>query len=693
MRNVRNENGVTMMILIIMIIIMIMLTTVGIYTGIDSYKSMKVQAYVAQMKVIKEKINIIKEEYEFWDEYNGTNINDYIADRYHDKNVVMISTYPDADDTKIKFKDILENGKTKLKGSDLVLSNYYYFSAADLEEILGLKNLDLNVIINFNTGTLVSKEPCEIVTIFGKTETCYVLQEVINIQNLIFTEGSDVEEELTKELQIRKVEMVINNVDKTEIHITFNRELKNLLEFNVVKNINDVETPITDLAAAEITYEGGTNFDVLKITLDEKNIGEYKFIIKDKLSETDTSVVETEFIEIQKVNSPKIIEGMKPVIWEGTAEKTVTVDDISWYNYSSSAKNWANVKMPDDSYYVWIPRFAYKLETSSISIIFLKGDSNKSFDGKELPTGYIVHPAFSYLKSDVLESEALEGFWVAKFENTVSSNEIHDTDATAVEFLLKSIPGVNYDTDKEIGLNEALSYAREIEINLDAYKFDYDPYTVPKDPAALENAIENTVGDEAGSKKDNYTRPNVSTDLEIENGNPDIDTHLIKNTEWGALAYLTYSEYGTGYSNLRTTINNFTGGVNGFKKDPELSTTGTVYGVYDLCNTNYEYIAAATKSFANNKTALNKILDGREDAPYFTAYPNAINGRIIQGDALTEINSLDYSYIIKNWLSSTSYYMTTSEGILVRGRKNLFDYFGGDYADKSFGIRVVWYVF
>ena len=74
MRNVRNENGVTMMILIIMIIIMIMLTTVGIYTGIDSYKSMKVQAYVAQMKVIKEKINIIKEEYEFWDEYNGTNI-------------------------------------------------------------------------------------------------------------------------------------------------------------------------------------------------------------------------------------------------------------------------------------------------------------------------------------------------------------------------------------------------------------------------------------------------------------------------------------------------------------------------------------------------------------------------------------------------------------------------------------------
>ena len=130
--------------------------------------------------------------------------------------------------------------------------------------------------------------------------------------------------------------------------------------------------------------------------------------------------------------------------------------------------------------------------------------------------------------------------------------------------------------------------------NLDAYKFDYDPYTVPKDPAALENAIENTVGDGAGSKKDNYTRPNVSTDLEIENGNPDIDTHLIKNTEWGALAYYINHIHHKQYLLL---------------KDPELSTTGTVYGVYDLCNTNYEYIAAATKSFANNKTALNKILD------------------------------------------------------------------------------------
>ena len=185
MKNVRNENGVTMMLLIIMIIIMIMITTVGIYTGIDSYKSMKVQAYVAQMRVIREKVNIIREEYEFWDGYNGININDYIADRYKDKNVVMISTYPDADDSKMKFKDILENGKTKLKDSDLVLGNYYYFSSADLEDILGLKNLDLNVIVNFNTGTVVSKEPCEILTIFGKTETCYVLQEVLNLQKVL----------------------------------------------------------------------------------------------------------------------------------------------------------------------------------------------------------------------------------------------------------------------------------------------------------------------------------------------------------------------------------------------------------------------------------------------------------------------------------------------------------------------------
>ena len=51
---------------------------------------MKVQAYVAQMRVIREKVNIIREEYEFWDGYNGININDYIADRYKDKNVVKI---------------------------------------------------------------------------------------------------------------------------------------------------------------------------------------------------------------------------------------------------------------------------------------------------------------------------------------------------------------------------------------------------------------------------------------------------------------------------------------------------------------------------------------------------------------------------------------------------------------------------
>ena len=64
----KKENGVTLLVLVLVIIVMITLTTVGVYTGIDSYNLMKEQVFVAQMKVLREEINIIKEEYELWDE-------------------------------------------------------------------------------------------------------------------------------------------------------------------------------------------------------------------------------------------------------------------------------------------------------------------------------------------------------------------------------------------------------------------------------------------------------------------------------------------------------------------------------------------------------------------------------------------------------------------------------------------------
>ena len=81
----------------------------------------------------------------------------------------------------------------------------------------------------------------------------------------------------------------------------------------------------------------------------------------------------------KKVNSPELMDGMKGVYWdEKENEVTVTADNQdNWYDYEN--QKWANAKTQDGSYWVWIPRYAYKIESGcytnqagAITIKFLK---------------------------------------------------------------------------------------------------------------------------------------------------------------------------------------------------------------------------------------------------------------------------------------------------------------------------------
>ena len=94
--------------------------------------------------------------------------------------------------------------------------------------------------------------------------------------------------------------------------------------------------------------------------------------------------------------------------------------------------------------------------------------------------------------------------------------------------------------------------------------------------------------------------------------NSGLNSHMMKNSEWGACAYLSKSIYGingeiwinpnssciTGQAgnsinaSSTTTTNSYTT-TNGQKA----STTGNVYGVYDMSGGSWEYIA----SYVNNE--------------------------------------------------------------------------------------------
>ncbi len=79
-----------------------------------------------------------------------------------------------------------------------------------------------------------------------------------------------------------------------------------------------------------------------------------------------------------------------------------------WYDYSKQI--WANIKVVSDgveSWWVWIPRYAYNITGIETEIIFLREDSNNPRDGSTLPSNYVVHPAFS---------DGKKGIWTSKYE-------------------------------------------------------------------------------------------------------------------------------------------------------------------------------------------------------------------------------------------------------------------------------------
>ena len=153
----------------------------------------------------------------------------------------------------------------------------------------------------------------------------------------------------------------------------------------------------------------------------------------------------------EEPNAPVLDDGMIPVVFDttnGTVVKTVSSTDSSWYDYSN--QEWANAVLVKESgtqtrayykanpgvtinqadilaYYVWIPRYKYQIwnlsnsssgKEQTIDIIF--EDKNSISTGTQVGE-YLTHPAFWWDNdSDGIRDtgEELSGIWVGKFETT-----------------------------------------------------------------------------------------------------------------------------------------------------------------------------------------------------------------------------------------------------------------------------------
>ncbi|MDO4369469.1 MAG: hypothetical protein Q4C29_02925 [bacterium] len=432
---------------------------------------------------------------------------------------------------------------------------------------------------------------------------------------------------------------------------------------------------------------------------------------------------EKQNLDTSGANVPLLSDNMIPVyydeaskVWKKADSKN-SKEEYKWYDYDN--KMWANavtvtstnrstylsakvgttIPMDDiNTMWVWVPRYTYTYFSSStpveINIKFeedtnssgtisctdtVAGTSSTSETCADSTNGSLIagtstytHPAFWWDKDDDSVREAgeeLTGIWVGKFEVSSDTDCILSDSSTVGS-------GCNLQTIRP-----------QIKPNATSWR------------GAMVGTFFNDI----------Y---NMRESGNIYGFDSNDETHMIKNMEWGAVAYLSHSKYGrcTDGTCTEVTINNcneFITGIGGDSvsassssttctnnankyngaKGVLASTTGNVYGVYDMSGGAIEYVMgdlvsstgvmiSGYNSNANYNSGFGGYLISEETYMGVYSYPNKkyydkysygtskteyTRGKL--GDATIEMSpSSNYS-----WYSDSTSFPNSSNSWFTRG--------------------------
>ena len=416
--------------------------------------------------------------------------------------------------------------------------------------------------------------------------------------------------------------------------------------------------------------------------------------------------------------TPKVTQGMTRVKYNSTSGNWERVTDVSaeWYNYASNKREWANVVLGDATFnsdgtldetrpytqLVWIPRFAYQITTlyhtgsedsaGNVNVVFID-ENNQNKDKTTTYTttypsateatgmsGYVVHPAFDY------DGKHLTGFWMGKFESS------------------------HRGCTKDVATGQATFTGKEV-------------MTVKANVTSWRNI---TIGDAFTTC---LSMNKIGNPYGLHSSDNAVDPHMVKNDEWGAVAYLSKSIYGknteevfinnssdfiTGNAGATADASSASGITNAYStaNGMKASTTGTIYGIYDMSGGNWERVAAyvnnghgnlakygsslvnGASKYKNVYTATNTGGNDSQEGNYNNADPRTATGHY--GDAVYETSG---TYTGQgSWYKDYSDFPVAEWPFFYRGGgcSNTSDagvfFFGGDtggaYADSGFRVVV-----
>lgn len=457
-------------------------------------------------------------------------------------------------------------------------ANYRYFSISDISSILGIKDFDTGIFVNPKTRNVIAIEG---VTYEGKR---YYRQYDFDEGQILPEPNTDTD--FTLDISVKTFDnkaVIYVNTDKNIIELRYRKKYGETYEDDRISpNLNQIT----------ITESGVYQVEAKTTSLSDSTNG-----VVTKTSENVTIAI---------VNKPLLVEGLVPIKYNGTSEIDTTADDEDWYNYGE--KKWANAKLNDGSVYVWIPRYAYSIDKTNkkIDVEFMKETSSViTTSGKALNSSYKVMPAFQdgattgYVNGE-WDSE-LNGIWVAKYETTAQT--------------------VNEKSYPQNSLLHSESWRGLVPI---------DAFNICREMEALDTTTYFSSSVSKASGNYNYGTYSIDTN--------NIDTHLMKNSEWGAVAYLSYSAYGRQNQNPSIAADYY---IDNYASN-EYSTTNNRYGLFGFSGGALDMVAAGRQIKEAGFNSENK------STKYATYYAEESYNTIF-GDAVEET---------KGWKNCRSVYST-----------------------------------
>ena len=449
---------------------------------------------------------------------------------------------------------------------------------------------------------------------------------------------------------------------------------------------------ISDATLQEILENYGTLSEEEKLT--DKTLtttkGSYEIKVSDIFNGTTVKDSHKEPTFTTVANAPDISGFNKDntyyVSWDLTSSPYQINEDTNlkgvapgnWYDYTQGVNYWANVKTTGGGnacYLVWIPRYAYCITggyhsstAGTIDIKFLQGTTNTPIDGSSITISnssgsgnWNVHPAFWFDKNNNGVEDAgeqLAGIWVAKFEASSNSSDVVENPSP--EQLVTN--GGGNTTALKVRVKPNVTSWRGINVN--------NMFTVCRNLTQTGNSLENTTN---------------------------LNSHMMKNIEWGAVAYLSRSVYGkngevwnnpyynntTNHSPITGLCGNATNGKNNATTNMSntvkyneigggnASATGNVYGIYDMAGGAWEYVAGIYTGGTSNDNRSN--LWDSNNTKYVNKYTETTGSQSTYygntdkyGDAVYETSNFGYSET-GSWGSSYSSFPSSSHSVFSRG--------------------------